>query len=209
LPEKGLVFCCFNNSFKILPPMFDIWMRLLAQVPGSVLWLLEDNAIVAGNLRREAQARGIAPERLVFAPRTTPAEHLARQKLADLFLDTLPYNAHTTGSDALWVGLPIVTCPGPTFSSRVAASLLKAAGLTETITDSLEAYEALALRLARDPGLLVAIKAKLAANRNTCALFDTIRMTRHLESAYRTMWQRQRSGQQPAAFAVDPIAGPP
>jgi protein O-GlcNAc transferase len=183
-------------------------MRLLAQVEGGVLWLLEDNAIVAGNLRREAKARGIAPERLVFAPRVLPAEHLARHRLADLFLDTLPYNAHTTGSDALWAGLPIVTCPGSTFASRVAGSLLTAAGLPETITDSLEAYEALALKLARNPPMLGQLKAKLAANRSRCPLFDTLRMTRHIEAAYRTMRERQRRGEAPRAFEVAAIPGP-
>jgi len=202
LPESGFVFACFNNTHKIGPEIFDVWMRLLQQVEGSVLWLFEDNALAAENLRREAAARGLAPERLVFAPRMMPPEHLARTRLADLFLDTLPYNAHTTASDALWMGLPIVTYPGKTFPARVAASLLQAIGLPELVTHSLEEYEALALTLARDPGRLGAIKAKLARNRDTEPMFDTARFTRYLESAYTTMWQRQQAGLSPEAFAV-------
>jgi predicted O-linked N-acetylglucosamine transferase (SPINDLY family) len=177
-------------------------MRLLGAVDGSVLWLLKDNAAVASNLRREASARGIAPERLIFAPRTDPATHLARQTRADLFLDTLPYNAHTTASDALWVGLPVLTCTGSTFAGRVAASLLHAVDLPEMVTGSLSEYEALALRLAREPGELAAIKAKLRANRDNCALFDTARMTRSLEAAYTAMWERAQRGLPPADIHV-------
>ena len=187
LPENGFVFCCFNHNWKITPPLFDIWMRLLKQVDGSVLWLLEGNASIRDNLRKEAEARGVAPERLIFAARTTPEMHLARQQLADLFLDTLPYNAHTTASDALWVGLPLVTTPGRSFPARVAASILKAAGLPELITEDLTAYEALALKLARDPEALNTIREKLKAGRTSVPLFDTARFTRNLETLYRAM----------------------
>ena len=205
LPEAGFVFCCFNNNYKITPEMFDIWMRLLASVEGSVLWLLEDNPAASTNLRKHAQARGVDPARLVFAPRVTPPEHLARQRLADLFLDTSPYTAHTTCSDALWVGLPVVTFAGPTFAARVATSLLKAAGLPELATASPHDYEQLALRLAREPRVLSEIKAKLARNRENCALFDTARFTRHLESAYTHMVERSRAGLPPQSFAVEPL----
>jgi predicted O-linked N-acetylglucosamine transferase (SPINDLY family) len=190
LPETGFVFCCFNHNWKITPPMFDIWMRLLGAIEDSVLWLLEGNASIRDNLRREAQTRGIAPERLIFAGRTTPEKHLARQQLADLFLDTLPYNAHTTASDALWAGLPIVTTPGQSFPARVAGSILKAAGLPELVAEDLTAYEALALKLAHDPQALTAVREKMRANRNNMPLFDTARFTRNLEAAYRAMLER-------------------
>jgi predicted O-linked N-acetylglucosamine transferase (SPINDLY family) len=202
LPPFGFVFCCFNNSYKILPPIFDIWMRLLRGVPGSVLWLLADNASATRNLKQEASARGIDPERLVFAPRQDLPDHLARHRLAELFLDTLPYNAHTTASDALWTGLPVLTCKGNTFAGRVAASLLQAAGLPELVTESLEAYEALALRLARDEDGLATIKSRLAQTRDTMALFDAARFTRHLEAAYVTMHERRLRGQPHAGFAI-------
>jgi len=202
LAETGFVFCCFNNTFKINPQIFDVWMRLLAATANSVLWLLGTNPIAERNLRREAERRGIAAERLIFAPRLAVADHLARHRRADLFLDTLPYNAHTTASDALWAGLPLVTCQGDTFAGRVAASLLNAIGLPELITASLEEYEALALKLARDPALLGAMKEKLRRNRDTYPLFDTARFARHIESAYETMWQAHQDGRAPAAFAV-------
>jgi len=185
LPESGFVFCCFNHNWKITAPLFDIWMGLLKQVDGSVLWLLEGNTSIRDNLRKEAEARGIAPERLIFAPRTTPEQHLARQQLADLFLDTLPYNAHTTASDALWMGLPLVTTPGHSFPARVAASILKAAELPEMVADDLAAYEALALKLARDAAALHAVRQKLEASRARVPLFDTERFTRNLERLYR------------------------
>jgi protein O-GlcNAc transferase len=187
LPESGFVFCCFNHNWKITPPLFDIWMRLLKQVDTSMLWLLEGNASIRANLRKEAEARGVAPERLIFATRTTPEQHLARQQLADLFLDTLPYNAHTTASDALWAGLPLVTTPGRSFPARVAASILKAAELPELIAEDLAAYEALALKLARDPAALNAIREKLKTSRDRVPLFDTARFTRNLEALYRDM----------------------
>jgi predicted O-linked N-acetylglucosamine transferase (SPINDLY family) len=203
LPDQGLVFCCFNNSFKITPNLFDVWMRLLREVEGSVLWLSAPNTSASTNLRREAESRGVAAERLIFAPRVpSSADHLARQQLADLFLDTLYYNAHATASDALWAGLPVLTCSGTTFASRVAGSLLTAVGLPELITYSLEEYEARALTLARDPAQLAALRQKLAINRTTYPLFDTERFTRHIEAAYTTMWERSRRGEPPQSFAV-------
>jgi predicted O-linked N-acetylglucosamine transferase (SPINDLY family) len=202
LPQEGFVFCSFNNSYKIMPEMFAIWMRLLHAVEGSVLWLLEDNEAVQRNLKRVAAGCGIAAERIVFAPRNAVEEHLARHVLADLFLDTMPYNAHTTASDALWMGLPVLTCAGNTFPSRVAASLLFAIGLPELVTSSLGEYGALALGLAGEPERLAAIKGKLAQNRDTSPVFDAARFTRDLESAYIAMWERRQRGEPPASFAV-------
>ncbi len=202
LPDAGFVFCCFNSAYKITPAVFDIWMRLLAAVPGSVLWLFATNALAVGNLRREAAARGVAPERLVFAPSVPVAEHLARHRHADLVLDTLPYNAHTTTADALWAGVPVLTCIGTAFQGRVAASLLRAAGLPDLVTDSLGAYEAVALRYATDAAQLRAVKDKLARGRATLPLFDTDRFRRGIEGAYRTMWERYRRGEPVAAFDV-------
>ncbi len=206
LPERAFVFCCFNNNYKITPEMFEIWMRLLKAVDGSVLWLLEDNPAAAGNLRREAERRDVPAQRVVFAARVDPDEHLARHRLADLFLDTLPYNAHTTASDALWAGLPLLTCTGSTFPGRVAGSLLKAVGLPELICASPERYEARALELARTPAMLAELRARLARNRASCALFDTDRYRRHLESAFATMWERYQRGESPAGFEVRPIS---
>lgn len=205
LPEGGFVFCSFNNAYKITPEVFAAWMRLLAKVEGSVLWLLSANEASVRNLRREAEAAGIDPARLVFAARAKPADHLARHRLADLFLDTLPYNAHTTGSDALWSGLPLVTQKGTSFAGRVAASLLTAIGLPELVTQSLAEYEALALKLATDRAALAAVKEKLARNRGTHPLFDTARATRHIESAFVTMTERHRRGEAPASFDVKPV----
>jgi predicted O-linked N-acetylglucosamine transferase (SPINDLY family) len=206
LPDAGFVFCCFNNSYKIAPRVFTVWMRLLAAVPGSVLWLLEDNAAAVRNLRREARARGVAPERLVFAPRVGSAEHLARHRLADLFVDTLPSNAHTTASDALWAGLPLLTSTGGSFAGRVATSLLHAAGVPELVTESLDAYETRALELAAKPEVLANIRVRLAQNRTTAPLFDTERFRRHLEAAWLTMVERHRRGEPPASFAVPPTS---
>jgi protein O-GlcNAc transferase len=204
LPDTGFVFCCFNQSHKIEPAIFDVWMRLLQQVDDSVLWLREMEPVAMRNLRREAAARGVAPERLVFAPRVPLiADHLARHRQADLFLDTLHYNAHTTACDALWAGLPVVTCLGATFAGRVGASLLKAVGLSELITTSLENYEALALSLARDPLRLASIKTKLAHNRDAWPLFDTKRFARHIEAAYTRMWEQYQKGEKPQSFAVE------
>ncbi len=194
LPEDAFVFCCFNNTYKITAAVFDLWMRILKRSDGSVLWLLEDNPTAAANLRREALARGVDPGRLVFAPRLPLNEHLARQRLADLFLDTLPYNAHTTASDALWAGLPVLTRIGETFAARVAASLLNAIDLPELVTTTPEAYETRAVELAASPEKLSAIKEKLARNRGTAPLFDTARFTRNLEAAYAAMVARAREG---------------
>jgi protein O-GlcNAc transferase len=203
LPEAAFVFCCFNNTFKISPEVFSVWMRLLCAKQNSVLWLLEANSTVSINLRREAEKHSVSSDRLIFAPRLPLADHLARHRNADLFLDTLPYNAHTTASDALWAGLPVLTCLGATFAGRVAASLIKAVGLDELITHSLEDYEALALKIASDPSSLAAIKDRLARNRSTFPLFNTERMTRQIEVAYMTMWERYQRGEGPRAFRVD------
>ena len=207
LPEQAFVFCCFNNSFKLTPAFFDIWMRLVRGVPGSVLWLLEGNALMEENLRREASARGVEPGRLVFAPITPPAEHLARHANADLFLDTLPCNAHTTASDALWVGLPLLTCAGETFAGRVAASLLTAIGLPQLIANCLEAYERRAWDLAGDSGELSELKAALKANKRAAALFDIVRFTRNIEAAYARMWEYWRVGEAPRSFGIDEAPG--
>lgn len=202
LPQDAFVFCCFNANYKINPPVFDVWMRLLNRVEGSVLWLFESNPVAARNLRTEAETRGVAADRIVFAPRVAPANHLARHRLADLFLDTGPYNAHTTASDALWAGLPLVTCRGETFASRVAASLLRATGLPDLITDSLEAYESLAHALTQDRDRLGQLRARLAARRVTAPLFDTALTCRHIEAAYLAAHERQCAGLPPAGFDV-------
>ncbi len=203
LPEKGFVFCCFNNNYKILPETFDIWMRLLHTVDQSVLWLLEDNPTAAKNLRMEAGQRGIDPSRLVFAQRLPSAEHLARHALADLFIDTFPYNAHTTASDALWAGLPLITLQGESFASRVASSLLSAVGLPELITQTPEEYEALAIALAMDPQKLAFIKQKLVKNRLTTPLFDTPLFTKNLEAAYLKMYERYEDNLAPEHIYVN------
>jgi predicted O-linked N-acetylglucosamine transferase (SPINDLY family) len=187
--------------------MFDIWMRLLNRFDGSVLWLLEASATCSDNLRREAEKRNVRAERLIFAPRTDPATHLARHGLADLFLDTLPYNAHTTASDALWAGLPLLTCTGSTFASRVAASILTAAGVPELITHSTSEYEARTVELASDAALLAAVRGKLKPEQlKSRPLFDTGQMTRDMEAAFRTMSERHQRGENAETFWV---AGPP
>jgi len=188
LPDDTFVFCCFNQSFKILPEVFDMWMRLLKSVPDSVLWLLESNPQAKSNLKREAGARGVDASRLVFAPRVPMAQHLARHELADLFLDTLPYNAHTTASDALWMGLPVLTCAGETFASRVAGSLLHAADLPELVTNNLDAYEQKALKLATHPDQLHAIYKKLGKHNKRLPLFNTEKFTRDIEQLYQNIW---------------------
>jgi protein O-GlcNAc transferase len=201
---NGFVFCCFNNNWKITAPVFDVWMRLLAAVPGSVLWLFEGNGGAGARLRHESAARGIDPARLVFAPRAPLAEHLARHRLVDLFLDTLPYNAHTTASDALWAGLPLITCRGDSFPGRVAASLLDAIGLPELVTHSLDDYESLALKLARDAALLKSLRARLEQNRLAKPLFDAGRFCRNIEAAYAKMWETAERGEAPRSFRVEP-----
>ena len=183
LPEQGFVFCCFNNTYKILPAVFDIWMRLLGGVPGSVLWMSPGEATAMANLRREASARGVAADRLVFAPHVPISEHLARHVRADLFLDTSPHNAGTTANDALMMGVPVLTCAGQTMASRVAGSQLHAVGLPELVTENLQQYEARALALARDASGARILRKRLAANRHTTALFDMARFTQCLEAA--------------------------
>jgi len=194
LPQTGFVYCCFNNNFKILPATFDCWMRILNEVEGSLLWLLEDNPTAAGNLRKEAELRGVDAGRLIFVGRINLAEHLARQRVADLFLDTFPYNAHTTASDALWAGLPLLTCSGESFASRVAASLLRAVGLPELITRTQQEYEARAIELAKHPDKISEVRFKLERNRLTTPLFDTLLFTRHIEAAYTAMYERSCAG---------------
>ena len=204
LPEQALVFCCFNHSGKITAPVFDIWMRLLARLPGSVLWLSDLNSLAQANLRREAAVRGIDPDRMIVAPWTDRIEdHLTRYRAADLFLDTLPYNGHSTACDALFAGLPVVTCLGTTFAGRVGASLLKAAGMSELVTASLEDYEALALKLATNRELLSAIRRKLEESHATCPLFDNDRFRRGIEAAYATMWDIYCRNESPQSFNVE------
>jgi len=203
LPPEGFVFCSFNHSKKITPEMFDVWMRLLRETPDSVLWLMKLNIYAEQNLQKEARIRGVEPDRLVFATRVPDiGDHLARYRLADLFLDSSPYNAHTTACDALFVGLPVLTYQSQAFPGRVAGGLLHVIGLPELITSSLQEYENLALKLTRDRALLEGMKRKLELNRETSPLFDTKRFCRNLESAYITMWERQQKGEQPKSFAV-------
>jgi predicted O-linked N-acetylglucosamine transferase (SPINDLY family) len=204
LPEESFVFCCFNNNYKIVPDMFDCWMRILKRAPGSVLWLIGGDSAAADNLRNEARKREVEPTRLIFTTRMPLAMHLARHALADLFLDTLPYNAHTTASDALWAGLPILTQLGETFPGRVGASLLAAIGLSELVARSQKDYEDLAVELATSRDKLSAIRDKLANNRLTTPLFDTERYTRHLESAYRAMYERCQMRRPPDHIYVEP-----
>ena len=202
LPDTGFVFCCFNNNFKITPEIFDVWMRLLNKVDDSVLWLVEHNPAVPRNLREAAKYRSIAPERLVFSLRTKYSDYLARYRVADLFLDTLPFNAGGTASDALWVGLPLLTCSGETYTARMAGSLLNAIGLPELITTTLEAYEQMAIDLATHPEKLAAIKHKLAENRLTTPLFDTKLFTKHIEAAYAAMYERYQAGLPPDHIVI-------
>jgi protein O-GlcNAc transferase len=202
LPDRGFVFCYFNQSYKITPFVFAVWMRILRRSQGSVLWILESNSKVASNLRREATAAGIAPERLIFAPMLSQAEHLARLSLGDLFLDSLPCNAHTSASDALWAGLPLLTCRGKTFAGRVAASLLQAVGLPELIAENLEDYENLAVKLAEERDWLLALRRKLADNRLTRPLFNTDLYRRHIEAAYGRMFEIYRRGEAAKSFIV-------
>lgn len=202
LPEDGVVFCCFNNNFKITPDVFDSWMRILDRVPGSVLWLYVGVPAAIGNLKVEAERRGIDPDRLVFAERVPLEDHLARQAMADLFLDTHPYNAGATASNALRAGVPVLTRRGKAFAARMGASLLKAAGIPELITDTPKAYEDLAVELAGDPFRLQAIRQKLAEGAQTCPLFDTERSTRHMEAAFVAMHKRARAGLAPDHITV-------
>ncbi len=202
LPEEGFVFCCFNNPRKITPDLFYLWCDLLSAVPHSVLWLFARQGAVIDNLRREAKRHGINPERILFASRVTQAEHLARLSLADLILDTLPYNAHTTTSDALFMGVPVLTCIGNTFPGRVAASLLKAANLPDMVTISLEDYRTKGLSLASHPEVLVDLRRRLALARKTAPYFNMSDFTRHLEALYLRMWQRQEEGLEPDTLGL-------
>ena len=204
LPDRGFVFCSFNNNYKITPDVFDIWMRLVHEIDGSVLWLLQGNPTAVRNLRTEADKRGVAPERLVFAPYVQLPDHLARHRLADLFLDTFHYNAHTTASDALWAGLPVLTRIGGTFAGRVAASLTRAVGLDDLVTHSSGEYEERALELATHPDRLAVIRERLARNRETHPLFDTRLFTRHIENAYARMFERHQSGLPPEQIEINP-----
>jgi predicted O-linked N-acetylglucosamine transferase (SPINDLY family) len=202
LPEDAFVFCCFNTSYKITPPIFNVWMRLLRASPRSVLWLGVADSFVQENLRREAAQRGIHPERLVFAPREPMATYLARHRHADLFLDTLPYNAVGTAYHALLAGLPVLTCAGETFAGRTAGAMLLAAGLDELVTLSIEEYERLANRLAREADLLTDIRRRLARARSSAALFDGERAVRELETAFTQMWENWLRGEAPKPFSV-------
>lgn len=204
LPAEGFVFCCFNNSFKITPYTFGGWMRILSAVEASVLWLLDDNPRATHNLKEAARMRGVDPDRLIFGPRMPQAEHLARHRYADLFLDTLPCNAHTTASDALWSGLPVLTLMGKSFAGRVAASLLSAVGLPELIAKTQDDYEQLAVALATSPSLLMEVRRKLENNRGRAPLYSTALFTRHLESAYTQMHDRYLQGVEPDHFHVQP-----
>ncbi|MBX3598345.1 MAG: tetratricopeptide repeat protein [Rhizobiaceae bacterium] len=202
LPNKGFVFCCFNSSYKIGLEEFEIWMRVLNKVEGSVLWLIDSNQWAKDNLRKAAEQRGVSADRLIFAPKVDYAEHLERHKHADLFLDTFNYNAHTTGSDALWMGLPLVTRPGRQFSARVGASLLNAAGLPELVANSAQEYENLILELASDPGKLSQISKKLAQARRKAPLFDTRRYTSNFEAGLQLAYNRYIAGEQPGDIIV-------
>jgi predicted O-linked N-acetylglucosamine transferase (SPINDLY family) len=202
LPTEAFVFCCFNNNFKITPETFDHWMSILRAVPGSVLWLLKASTQTEDNLRREATQRGVSADRLFFAPKLPMDQHLARQKCADLFLDSLPYNAHTTTSDALWVGLPVLTCMGEAFASRVAASLLRAIDLPELVTTDGQAFEARAIELATDQAQLKALRDRLAVNRMQAPLFDIERLARSIERAYEQVYARRQAGQPPVMLRI-------
>jgi predicted O-linked N-acetylglucosamine transferase (SPINDLY family) len=205
LPDEAFVFCHFNYGYKITPELFESWMRILTEVPGSLLWLLSGNPLFEQNLRAEAARLGVDDSRLIFAPPLELDPHLARLPLGDLFLDSLISNAHTTASDALWAGLPLLTRRGETFAGRVAASLLHAVGLPELVTDSLEDYEEMAIRLGRDPALLKRYRDRLVETRGSAALFDTVRTTRHIEAAYEKMQALKQNGEARESFAVAPI----
>ncbi|WP_181707113.1 tetratricopeptide repeat protein [Chthonobacter rhizosphaerae] len=202
LPENAFVFACMNQAYKIKPDVFDVWMRILGRVPGSVLWLLSVRPKARDNLRAEAAKRGMDPDRIIFAEAAKNHVHLARLRQADLFLDTAPINAHTTASDALWAGLPLLTVTGRTFVGRVAGSLLKSVGMPDLITPDLKSYEDLAVAIATEPGRCDHLKERLAAARSTAPLFDTVRTTRAIERAYETMFERWRNGEQPRPFSV-------
>jgi predicted O-linked N-acetylglucosamine transferase (SPINDLY family) len=197
LPESGVVFCCFNNPFKLSPEIFTVWLDLLRDVPGSVLWLYAGNEFLAANLRRAA---GAFADRVYFAGPASLEAHLARHGCADIFLDTVPYGAHTTGADALWAGVPMVTCLGRAWPSRVGGSMLRAVGLEELVCDSLESYAALARALAADPARRESMRARLIAARDGAPLFDAVAFARALERAYTQMADRARAGEAAAVI---------
>jgi protein O-GlcNAc transferase len=204
LPASALVLCAFTNTYKITAEFFAIWMRILQAAPGSVLWLRSAAPEAMANLRLAAEARGIDPQRLVFAPHVASmAEHLGRHTLADLYLDTSPYNAHSTATDALWAGVPVLTCAGRAFAARVAASALTAVGLSELITNNLADYERLGLELVHDPGRLRDLRSRLESQRDSAPLFDTTRLCRHIEAAYSGMYSRAVRGEPASAFNVE------
>jgi predicted O-linked N-acetylglucosamine transferase (SPINDLY family) len=203
LPEQAFVYCSFNANYKISPDIFDVWMRSLRATPSSVLWLLASNKFAPANLCRAAAQRGVDPKRMIFAKPCEHLEHIARHRLADLFLDTFPVNAHTTASDALWAGLPLLTISGQSFISRVAGSLLTTLDLPELITTNLAEYETKALQLQREPARLMQIRAKLEQNRNHASLFNAKRFARKLENAYRQMWAIHCAGESPHSFCVE------
>ena len=205
LPDGAFVFCCFNASYKITPDVFDVWMRLLQRVTGSVLWLFHDKDAAVANLRQEAERRGVSADRLVFARKMELADHLARCRQADLFIDTFHCNAHTTASDALWAGVPVLTLQGETFAARVAGSLLQAVGLPELVTPTAADYESLAGRLANEPALLADLRGRLQAMLPEAPLFDTARFARHLEAAYLQMWDRHCRGLPPDHLRIAPV----
>ena len=210
LPESGVVYCSFNNAYKINPQMFDVWMRILLQVPGSVLWLQSSSQEkVKENLRREAQARGVDPDRLVFAERIeSMADHLARHRAADVFLDTLPFNAHTTAVDALWAGLPVLTCLGQSSFGRIAGSVLMTLGMPELVMSDMQTYEAMAVKLGTDAGLVQQLKDKLNRQRLISPLFDVDRFTRHTEQAFVQMHERVQNGLYPEVIEILTVSPP-
>jgi protein O-GlcNAc transferase len=203
LPEDAVVFCCFNNAHKIDPSIFDIWMNILREVPNSVAWLSIRQATAQANLRQRAESRGISPDRLIFSVHVpSKADHLARHSLADLFLDTRYYNAHATACDALWSGVPVLTCPGETFASRVGASLVTSVGLSELIVANLDEYQRRAVELAKNPHSLRDLRDKLEKKRPTAPLFDAKRFVANLERAYRAMWETHAAGRPPRPIDV-------
>jgi predicted O-linked N-acetylglucosamine transferase (SPINDLY family) len=202
LPEDAFIFCCFNNNYKILPEIFSIWMQLLKELPNTVLWLLEVNEVAKENLLIEANKLGVISDRIIFAKKRKKEEHLARQRLADLFLDTFPYGAHTTASDALWVGLPLITMIGKSFQSRVAASLLHSIGHSELVVADLAGYKALAVELVKNPAKLQAIRSHLESQKLNLPLFDTPSFVKSIESAYIHMYQNALDEKVPQTFYV-------
>jgi predicted O-linked N-acetylglucosamine transferase (SPINDLY family) len=197
LPDGAIVYCCLNGMQKLTADIFQAWMIILSQVPNSVLWLLSGTSETNARLQQIAERNGIAPGRLVFAEKKPNPEHLARYPLADLFLDTHPYGAHTTAADAMWMGVPVLTIPGRSFASRVCASLVRAAGFDELVSPNEDAYIARAVELGRAPALMAETKRRLKAARGACVLFDTPRLVRHLEDLYRQMWKDFKSGSLP------------